>query len=81
MTLLAELDRLAQAATPVLTKRYASYDSEKLRAFHDACEPEVILKLLACIDAADAMRATYWNDAADEPAVDTYDAARKRLEE
>ena len=55
MTLLAELDRLAQAATPVLTKRYASYDSEKLRAFHDACEPEVILKLLACIEAADAL--------------------------
>jgi len=40
-----------------------------------------ILAMLAVIRAADAMRATYWNDAADEPAVDTYDAARKRLDE
>ena len=50
-----------------------------------ACSPEVILKLLACIDAADAMRDAFGRDMGHWPPLGwtpvTYDAARAALKE
>ena len=47
--------------------------------FNTACSPERILDLIACIHAADAMRAKclYWHEV--EKALIAYDAARTAL--
>lgn len=55
-TFLAELKRLAQAATPK-GKAYTLFDLERAQDFGAAFTPEFVLVLIACVEAADAMRA------------------------
>ena len=85
MTTLSTLRQLAQAATPTQGSTHVPFDSESdpcpRCGLADACSPDVILRLIACVEAADAICVDFSRNV--EHAWDklaAYDAARAALD-
>ena len=95
MTLFDDLERLARAASTLPAKWWKQSECENMGTMHGkdaayiaACSPEVVLALVECVKAADAMRSTEPADfelvharAAYAIQREAFDAARARLEE
>jgi hypothetical protein len=74
--ILDNLEKLARAATPAET-----FTDPRFIAFRNACSPEVVLALVECVRAADAMHTEYDQDLYTTATNKAYKAARARMEE
>lgn len=68
---LDELERLAKAATQ---GRGVLWNDANVKFYH-ACDPQTILALIACVRAADAMRAFAFTHQSTNRLAEAYDAA------